>query len=417
MDINEEKKLDNRKENIINDPLIGKILFNKYRLLKKIGNGTFGNIYLSNDNFTKEYYAIKIENKNKFLNFLENEVNILLYLNCPKTPSIKTFGFTSNYNFLIMELLGKSLEDIFENILQRKPMSLRCVCNLGYQMIEILEFIHNKNIIHRDIKPDNFLMSSGINKFLYILDFGLAKKFRESNNSKHFPLIKGKKLKGTARYASVNALNGESQSRRDDLESVGYVLIYFLKGKLPWQGIMIKSKEERYHKIMEIKRDIKANELCQDCPDEFIKYIDYVRQLKYEEDPDYDLLKSLFKRVLEKNGFQFDYYYDWDINQTIIDTNNLNYINEINNDDISEEINLDNQKDINTKMNTNISDEENNLDLPLDKIYYRKKNKKKKRSKSQDKSTADGVGEEEESDNNSIGQNFIQNHKDCCIII
>ena len=406
----------NEKENLISDPLIGQKLFRSYKILKKIGKGSFGNIYLSNDIFTNDYYAIKIENKNISKNFLENEANILLYLNYPKTPAIKTFGYTSNYNYLIMELLGKSLEDIFENVLQKKQMSLRCVCNLGYQMIEILEFIHNKNIIHRDIKPDNFLMSNGNNKYLYLLDFGLAKKFRDSSTSKHNPLIKGKKLKGTARYASVNALNGDSQSRRDDLESVGYVLIYFLKGKLPWQGIMIKNKEERYHKIMEIKRDITPIELCQECPEEFTKYMSYIRKLEYEEDPDYNMLKNLFKSVLEKNEFQFDYYYDWDVKQTIIDYTNLIDNTEKNNDNNnnkSEENNLENK----IEKNSDNFNEENNFDLPLDKIYYRKKNKKKKRNKSQDKSTGDGAEENDESDNNSLEKNLIQKHNECCIII
>ena len=413
MDTNNEVQKSNKNEPFpIPDPLIDKILFNKYKLLKKIGKGSFGNIYLSKEKDTNEYYAIKIENKNTLINFLVNEANMLLYLNCPKTPSIKSFGYTNNYNYLIMELLGKSLEDIFENILQKKPMSLRCVCNLGYQMIDILEFIHNKNVIHRDIKPDNFLMSNGDNKYLYLLDFGLAKKFRENDNSKHFPFIKGKKLTGTARYASVNALNGDTQSRRDDLESVGYVLLYFLKGKLPWQSLMIKNKEERYHKIMEIKRDISTCELCQGCPEEFQKYFDYVRKLEYEEDPDYNMIKSLFINILEKNEFKFDYYYDWDIKLTINDCNNFN-----NNKQITDKNNEDkymNNFDMNRKKEI---DDENSFDLPLDKIYYRKKNRKKKRNKSQDKSTADGAGEEVENDNNSIEENLIQNHNDCCIII
>ena len=413
MDTNNEVQKSNKNETVpIPDPLIDKILFNKYKLLKKIGKGSFGNIYLSKEKDTNEYYAIKIENKNTLINFLVNEANMLLYLNCPKTPSIKSFGYTNNYNYLIMELLGKSLEDIFENILQKKPMSLRCVCNLGYQMIDILEFIHNKNVIHRDIKPDNFLMSNGDNKYLYLLDFGLAKKFRENDNSKHFPFIKGKKLTGTARYASVNALNGDTQSRRDDLESVGYVLLYFLKWKLPWQSLMIKNKEERYHKIMEIKRDISTCELCQGCPEEFQKYFDYVRKLEYEEDPDYNMIKSLFINILEKNEFKFDYYYDWDIKLTINDCNIFN-----NNKQITDKNNEDkymNNFDMNRKKEI---DDENSFDLPLDKIYYRKKNRKKKRNKSQDKSTADGAGEEVENDNNSIEENLIQNHNDCCIII
>ena len=414
MDIYEVPKSKKNEENSNYDPLIGKMLFNKYNILKKIGKGSFGIIYLSKENFTNEYYAIKIENKNISSNFLENEANILLYLNCPKTPSIKSFGYTSNYNILIMELLGKSLEDIFENIMNKKKMSLRCVCNLGYQMIEIIEFIHNKNIIHRDIKPDNFLMSNGNNRFLYLLDFGLAKKYRASNNDKHFPLTKGKKLIGTARYASVNALNGITQSRRDDLESIGYVLLYFLKGKLPWQGIMIKNKEERYHKIMEIKRDISSSELCKDCPEQFQIYMDYVRKLEYEQEPDYNMLKNLFNDMLKNNNFKFDYYYDWDIKLTTFDYSHVNVKKEIC-ENIPKSKDITDFSDTNIRKNNNVYDEDNNFDLPLDKIYYRKK-KKKKRNKSQDKSTADGNENEIESDN-SIEKAFIQNHNGCCIII
>ena len=413
MDKNEVQNLENSKSDI----LINKILFNKYTIIQKIGKGSFGNIYLSKEKYTNVLYAIKIENKNICNNFLENEANILLYLNCPKTPSVKSFGYTSNYNVLIMELLGKSLEDIFENILQKKKMSVRCVCNLGYQMIEILEFIHKKNIIHRDIKPDNFLMSNGNNKYLYLLDFGLAKKYRESENSPHYPFIEGKKLTGTARYASVNALNGVTQSRRDDLESVGYVLLYFLKGKLPWQGIMIKNKEERYNKIREIKRDIDSAELCKDCPEEFQKYIDYVRKLEYEQDPDYDMLKNLFLNALKKDGFEFDYFYDWDVNETIIDYKNDSDNNKEEKNSINEK-KIENHVDCNDlKKGNNIFDEDNNYDLPLDKIYYRRKNKKKNRSKSQDKSTADGGEVELESDNTSIEKALIQKHNDCCMII
>ena len=412
MDINKVQKEKKNEKIIIPDPLINKILFNKYKLLKKIGKGSFGNIYLSKEKYTNNYYAIKIENKIPSISFLENEANLLLYLNCPKTPSIQSFGYTVNYNYLIMELLGKSLEDIFNNILHKKPMSLRCICNLGYQMIEILEFIHNKNIIHRDIKPDNFLMSNGGNKYLYLLDFGLAIKFRENNNSKHFPLIKGRKLTGTARYASVNALNGITQSRRDDLESVGYVLLYLLKGKLPWQSLMIKNKEERYYKIMEMKRDMPINELCKDYPEEFQKYFNYVRKLEYEEDPDYNMIKNLFKDILKKSEFEFDYYYDWDIKLSINDCNCFN------NDNFDEGKQTDDSVDVNMKKKDKDKyDEDYSFDLPLDKIYYRKNNKKKKRNKSQDKSTADGAEEDIESDNRSIEQSLMKNHNDCCIII
>jgi serine/threonine protein kinase len=316
-----------------NDPLIGTFLFHKYLLVKKLGQGSFGSIYSAKEN--NNWHAIKFENKNKGQNLLENEAYIMHYLNGLRIPSIKSFGYSGDYNVLIMELMGKSLEYLFENN-PNKKMSIRCVCNLGYQMIEIMEEIHNKNIIHRDIKPDNFVMGRGDkSKYLYLLDFGLSKKYRSSSTLKHYQLIKGKKLTGTARYASINALNGITQSRRDDLEAIGYVLMYFLLGKLPWQGLPAQNKDERYLRIMEVKRDTKPEDLCKGFPHEFETYVSYTRNLEYEQDPDYDMLKNLFLKVLKDEGYDLDYYYDWDNDKTTMATSdtNQNYLfkNEFNN--------------------------------------------------------------------------------------
>ena len=316
-----------------NDSLIGQILFHKYLIVKKLGEGSFGSVYSAKEN--NNWYAIKFENKNKGQNLLEKEAYIMSYLNGPRIPTVKSFGYSGDNNVLVMELMGKSLEDLFENSMNKK-MSLRCVCNLGYQMIEIMEYIHNKHIIHRDIKPDNFVMGrKSKSKQLFLLDFGLSKKYRSSSSLKHYPLIKRKKLTGTARYASINALNGITQSRRDDLESIGYVLMYFLRGRLPWQGMVNKNKEQRYLKIMETKRDTTPEELCKGFPAEFEMYISYTRNLEYEQNPDYEMLKNLFLKVLRNEGYILDYYYDWDIDvrtMTTADTN-LNIIskNENNN--------------------------------------------------------------------------------------
>jgi serine/threonine protein kinase len=274
------------------------------------------------------------------------------YLNGLRIPSIKSFGYSGDYNVLIMELMGKSLEYLFENN-PNKKMSIRCVCNLGYQMIEIMEEIHNKNIIHRDIKPDNFVMGRGDkSKYLYLLDFGLSKKYRSSSTLKHYQLIKGKKLTGTARYASINALNGITQSRRDDLEAIGYVLMYFLLGKLPWQGLPAQNKDERYLRIMEVKRDTKPEDLCKGFPHEFEIYVSYTRNLEYEQDPDYDLLKNLFLKVLKDEGYGLDYYYDWDNDKTTMATSdtNQNYIfkNEFNNLEKNFEIKKIDKNNLNT---------------------------------------------------------------------
>ena len=322
----------NGKESVNNDSFIGTILFHKYTLMKKLGEGSFGRIYSAKENSTNNWYAIKLENKNRSQNLLESEAYIMSYLNSPRIPMVKSFGYTGDYNVLIMELMGKSLEDLFESM-PTKKMSVRCVCNIGYQMIEIIEYVHNKHIVHRDIKPDNFVMGKGNkSKFLFLLDFGLAKKYRSSTTLKHYPLIKKKHLTGTARYASINALNGYTQSRRDDLEAIGYVLVYFLLGRLPWQGMLNKNKDERYMKIMEVKRDTDPHILCKNLPVEFEKYITYTRNLEYEQDPDYNMLKNLFLKVLNDEEHCIDYYYDWDCDMgtmTTADTN-LNFAGRIN---------------------------------------------------------------------------------------
>ena len=307
----ENNQQNNKKEN---DPLIGTLIFDRYKLLKKLGSGSFGSIYSAE--YQQKLFAIKLEDKKLEHSLLEHEAHIMGYLRSPALPDVTAFGYSSLYNILVMELMGKSLEDIFEEFPYKK-FSVRCVCNIGFQMVEILEFIHNKHIIHRDIKPDNFVV--GLNekrKYIYILDFGLSKKYRSSKTLKHYPIIKNKNLTGTARYASINALNGMTQSRRDDLEAVGYVLMYFLRGRLPWQGIPVKNKEERYRKIMEKKIATPAEELCKGFPKQFTDYINYTRNLAYEQEPNYDYLKNLFITTLNNEGFNIDCYYDWD-QQTI----------------------------------------------------------------------------------------------------
>ena len=292
------------------DPMIGKLIFDRYKLIKRLGAGSFGSIYQAE--YQNQYYAIKLEEKNRGQNLLENEAYIMSYLHGPGLPIVKSYGYSSKYNILVMELMGNSLEDIFEGFVVKK-MSPRCVCNIGYQMIEILEYIHNRHVIHRDIKPDNFVIGRNEKrKYIYILDFGLSKKYRSSRTLKHYQILKSKNLTGTARYASIHALNGLTQSRRDDLEAVGYVLMYFLRGRLPWQGIPVKNKEDRYRKIMEKKIATCAEELCMGFPKEFADYVNYTRKLEYEQEPQYDYLKNLFLQVLMKEGYRIDCYYDWD---------------------------------------------------------------------------------------------------------
>ena len=321
------------------DKFIGKIIFKSYKIKKKLGEGSFGKVYVISNIKTNELYAAKFVSK-KSINFfikiqekrdnqndlLEIEACILHHIKAFGLPEILTFGNTKDYNVLIMELLGPSLESLFQSL--NKKFSIKTTCMLGIQMLDRIEYIHSRKIIHRDIKPDNFVMGRSKNShILYVLDFGLAKKYWSSSHKCHIPFIKGKKLTGTARYASVNALSGYEQSRRDDLESICYILLYFLRGSLPWQGIKINNKEDRYKKICERKKSIPIKELCSGFPNEFEALLTYVKNLEFTQVPDYNYLKNLLKNIIQKNKENIDYFYDWNREKPNIEKDNIIYRN------------------------------------------------------------------------------------------
>ena len=294
------------------ETMIGKVILKKYTLQKKLGEGSFGMIYKATSD--QGEFALKFEKRAKGNLLLETEGYIMNYLKGPGIPLFKSYTPTSEYNILVMELLGKSLENLLSNS-KNKKFSVRTVCNSGIQMLDIIRRVHDKHIIHRDIKPDNFAI--GLNEEsskIYLIDFGLAKKYRSSRTLEQYPMKTGKKLTGTARYASINALGGVEQSRRDDLESIGYVLLYFLRGSLPWQGLPIKRKDDRYKRILEKKKSTLPSELCKGFPKEFEEFIVCARNLGYTEEPPYDFLINLMKNVLAQEKFEFDYYCDWNNN-------------------------------------------------------------------------------------------------------
>ena len=212
---------------------------------------------------------------------------------------------------MIMELLGKSLEDLID---QHRTFSVKTVYILLIQMLEALAFIHDNDIVHRDIKPDNFVMGVNSKAYnLYVIDFGLSREYRDNESKQHYPMIKKKKLCGTARYASVHALECYEQSRRDDLESVSYVVVYLIKGELPWQGVKGKTKEERYAKILEMKRRMNEDDICSGIDGGDVKeFMKYVRGLGYEEEPQYEKWMNRFKEVLRRRfKWKEEYEYEW----------------------------------------------------------------------------------------------------------
>ena len=290
--------------------LLNTVFFNKYRLVEKLGEGTFGMIFKCES--TDGLCAFKFEKKRYGRrSLLKAESEIMIELKGFGIPKIISYVENEDYNIMIMELLGKSLEVIVQQYTEEK-LSLKTVCMLGIEMLKILKNIHDKHYIHRDIKPDNFAIGYSDQSQLYLLDFGLAKQYRSAKTLKQNPMLKNKKLTGTARYASINALRGYDQSRRDDLESVAYVLAYLLRGNLPWQGIVVKTKEEKYAKILYRKQSITSEQLFFGFPNELCTYINYCKNLGYEEEPKYDYLTDLFKNIIQNQLHEeIDYKYDW----------------------------------------------------------------------------------------------------------
>ncbi|KAL3368830.1 hypothetical protein AABB24_009575 [Solanum stoloniferum] len=244
---------------------------NKYRLGRKIGSGSFGEIYLGTNIQTNEEVAIKLENvKTKHPQLLYESKLYRILQGGTGIPNVRWYGVEGDYNVLVMDLLGPSLEDLF-NFCSRK-LSLKTVLMLADQMINRIEFVHSKSFLHRDIKPDNFLMGLGRRaNQVYIIDFGLAKKYRDSSTHQHIPY------------------------------------------SLPWQGLKAGTKKQKYDKISEKKVSTSIEALCRGYPNEFASYFHYCRSLRFEDKPDYAYLKRIFRDLFIREGFQFDYVFDWTI--------------------------------------------------------------------------------------------------------
>lgn len=274
------------------------IIFKKFRVKKKLGEGAFGEVYTGFSIENDELVAIKIEPRKILKPLLDSEAFFLYTLKGFGIPEVISFGRVKQYSVLIQPLLGKSLFDLFAE--KHRRFNILDVCLIAIQILDRIQWVHSKFIVHRDIKPDNFLLGRKDPNIIYLIDFGLSKKYKSSTTGKHLKFGFTGKLTGTVRFASANALRGGEQSRKDDLESVGYMLIYFMKGRLPWQGITGNKKMERYLKIYKIKKRIKPEDLCKGLHEEICEYIKYVRSLDFEEDPDYNYLRSLFKKVISK---------------------------------------------------------------------------------------------------------------------
>ncbi|KAL0074692.1 Serine/Threonine kinase CK1 [Phycomyces blakesleeanus] len=284
-----------------------------YRVGRKIGEGSFGIIYEGTNLLNNQQVAIKFEPRKSDAPQLRDEYRTYkIMAGTPGIPTAYYFGQEGLHNILVIDLLGPSLEDMFD-VCGRK-FTPKTVAMLAQQMLNRVESIHEKNLIYRDIKPDNFLIgkpgTESANE-VFIVDFGMAKLYRDPRTKQHIPYRERKSLSGTARYMSINTHLGREQSRRDDLEALGHVFMYFLRGSLPWQGLRAATNKQKYEKIGEKKQSTVIRDLCEGYPEEFGIYLQYVRKLGFDEAPDYEFLRELFSKVIKKSGEVEDGVYDW----------------------------------------------------------------------------------------------------------
>mmetsp|Transcript_35298 Transcript_35298/g.49001 ORF Transcript_35298/g.49001 Transcript_35298/m.49001 type:complete len:321 (+) Transcript_35298:253-1215(+) len=283
----------------------------KYRVGAMIGKGSFGQIFQGSDSKTGEDVGIKMESvKTKHPQLLYESKLYKVLKGGVGIPRVHYYTKEADWNVMVMDLLGPSLSDLLEFC--NRKFSLKTVLMLADQMISRLEFVHSRSFIHRDIKPDNFVMGMGKKaNVVNIIDFGLAKKYRDPKTREHMPYRESRALTGTVRYAGLNTHNGVEQSRRDDMESVGYVFLYMLRGSLPWQGLKATTKVQKYTLIAEKKMSTPIELLCKGFPQEFVSYFRICRSLGYEDKPDYNQLRKLFRDLFTREGFNWDYAYDW----------------------------------------------------------------------------------------------------------
>ena len=334
-------------------------------LNKKLGSGSFGQIYQCLNTKTNEILACKIESINELKPQLYHESKILLLMkNCTGFPTCYDFILTDQDKILIMDYLGPNLDTIMNKLPSDnniKKFTTKTSLMIMIQAIERLKSLHEKGIIHRDIKPENFVIGpKNKERIIYLIDFGLSKKI---SNDKILPTIKAdRNIIGTMRYISMNTHQGYEQGRRDDLESLFYITIYFIKGELPWQNIKCKTRQEKYNKIFEIKKKVTEDgELVEDLPLEMKKILEYILGLNFAERPNYLMMKKAIELILNKLNYSNDLQFDWYnldfLNYLYLTKNNMNEKEKIkeNKKETKEETNKDKNiitNNIAMKLNT-----------------------------------------------------------------
>ncbi|KAG9268272.1 tau-tubulin kinase 1 [Astyanax mexicanus] len=279
----------------------------RWKVLKKIGGGGFGEIYEALDLLTRENVALKVESAQQPKQVLKMEVAVLKKLQ-GKNHVCKFIGCGRNekFNYVVMQLQGRNLADLRRSQ-PRGTFSMSTTLRLGKQILESIEAIHSVGFLHRDIKPSNFAMGRLPSTYrkCYMLDFGLARQYTNTNGEVRPPrTVAG--FRGTVRYASVNAHKNKEMGRHDDLWSLFYMLVEFTVGQLPWRKI--KDKEQ----VGQIKERYEHKMLLKHMPSEFYIFLDHVLGLDYYTKPDYLLLMSVFENSMKEREITENEPFDWE---------------------------------------------------------------------------------------------------------
>ena len=308
-----KRKTFNENNEIPSLPL-STIIHNKFKIIEKLGQGSFGQVYLVEKINKPQIFAVKVEFLKTLKNssLLEKEAAILEKLeNEDGFPKLHSLFKKEDKYFMVMSLLGDDLSALLSKC--GGKFSLRTTLIIGYQIIQRLEALHNLGYVHRDLKPENIAIghAKSSKKSLFLLDFGLSKEYKDQNNE-HIPISVRKGLVGTARYTSINSHLGIEFSRRDDLESLFYVLVYLVDGRLPWQKVYGRSKLEKYEEILHLKNTTHPFIICRSFSREIGRCLEYVKNLQYEEEPNYTFLKIIFEGEMKKKGWNLDDELDWE---------------------------------------------------------------------------------------------------------
>lgn len=286
------------------------LIHNRFKVLHTIDRGSCAIVYLGNDELTKKKVAIKVERADAPRQTIPHESRVYQHINnWDGFPRMLFGGPEKGFNILVMEILGASLKNIFNDL--GKQFSLKTILQLADQMLLRLQTLHGLDFIHCDLKPDNFMTGCGDKSGqVHLIDFGMARQYIHENQ--HVPSHPYEpRFVGNPAFASYNAHLYRKLSRRDDLESLGYILIYFAKGTLPWVTVQKPTFQEQFEYIQGIKLGTSIEELCEGVLPEFMDYLKYVRGLRYDEAPDYYYLRALFKNVAVKYGYIYDREFEW----------------------------------------------------------------------------------------------------------